>query len=96
MASETLMPSQNTRDAAPPTETEQQRIQASPSSAAGPPTAIDTSLQQAFIPSGDGNGVRADQIKKPSEVNRDDPNIDVVELPPHSPTFKEQVYGQFP
>lgn len=43
----------------------------------------------------DGDEVRAEQIKKPSEVNRDDPSINVVELPPRSPTFKEQVYGPF-
>lgn len=36
----------------------------------------------------------ADQIKKPSEVHQDDPTIKVVEPSPHSPTFKEQVYGQ--
>ena len=46
------------------------------------------------MPPSDGKNVPADQIKKPSEVNRDDPNINVVELPPQSPTFKERVYGQ--
>lgn len=40
--------------------------------------------------------VPADQIRRPEEVDRDDPNIRVVELP--SPperklSFKEQVYG---
>lgn len=46
------------------------------------------------MPPGDGGReVRAEQIKKPSEVNQDDPNANAVEVPPHSPTFKEQVYG---
>ena len=50
MASET--PSQDTRDVVPPTEAEQQPIQASPSSSspAGPPTqaGTDTSLQDGM------------------------------------------------
>ncbi|KAF8555748.1 hypothetical protein OG21DRAFT_823742 [Imleria badia] len=92
MASETT--SQETRDVAPPAETEQQHIQASPSSPVGPPTGIDTSFQHAAsTPPDDGDEVPAERIKKPSEVNRDDPNVNVVELPPRSPTFKEQVYG---
>ncbi|KAI9573659.1 hypothetical protein HD554DRAFT_2310811 [Boletus coccyginus] len=89
----TTMSSQNNPDVVPPAGTEQQRVQAPPSSLAGPPTGTGNPPQQASFPPGNGNEVRAEQIKKPSEVNRDDPNINVVELPPHNPTFKEQAYG---
>ncbi|KAF8442989.1 hypothetical protein L210DRAFT_1058753 [Boletus edulis BED1] len=75
----------------PPAGTDsEQRLQASASS---PVTGIDTSPQQASAPPDAGSEIRAEQIKKPSEVNQADPDVNVVELPPRSPTFKEQVYG---
>ncbi|KAG6377030.1 hypothetical protein JVT61DRAFT_1078 [Boletus reticuloceps] len=78
----------------PPAETDsEQRLQASASSPVVPPTGIDTSPQQASAPPDDGSEIRAEQIKKPSEVNQADPDVNVVELPPRSPTFKEQVFG---
>lgn len=59
-----------------------------PSHIAGPKS------QQAATGPGSGNEVPVDQIRKPEEVNRDDPNIRVVELPPQrKPSFKEKVYG---
>ncbi|KAG2124250.1 uncharacterized protein EDB93DRAFT_1258884 [Suillus bovinus] len=60
------------------------------------PTKIDTAPQQASTSPGDGTHIPADQIRKPSEVDRNDPNINVVEIPAEikrSPTFKEQVFG---
>ncbi|KAF9220889.1 hypothetical protein BS17DRAFT_713041 [Gyrodon lividus] len=66
-----------------------------PPSTVAHPTTVDTVPQQASTSPGDGGEVRADQIKKSSDVNRNDPNINVVELPPRSPTFKEQVYGTY-
>ncbi|KAG9315844.1 hypothetical protein JVU11DRAFT_3493 [Chiua virens] len=87
MASETIS-SENVRNVVPSIDTEQR--QASASFTTNP--ASTSPQQRASIPS-DVRAIPADQIKKPSEVNRDDPNINVVELPPHSPTFKEQIYG---
>ncbi|KAN0087510.1 hypothetical protein V8E55_006131 [Tylopilus felleus] len=92
---------ETTPDAVPPAETEQQGIQPSPSAPIDPPpqAVINAStLQQEpteSAPPHDGDEVRAEQIKKPSEVTQDDPNINVVGPPPQpeSPTFKEQVYG---
>ncbi|KIJ62550.1 hypothetical protein HYDPIDRAFT_41702 [Hydnomerulius pinastri MD-312] len=75
---------------------EHQRTQAMPPSTVAEPTTVDTATQQASTSPGGGGEVRADQIRKPSEVNRDDPNINVVVLPPDSapkPSFKEQVFG---
>ncbi|KAI6016250.1 hypothetical protein EDC04DRAFT_545539 [Pisolithus marmoratus] len=61
-----------------------------PSHVAGP-TTVTTAPQQG---PGSGYEVPLDQIRKPEEVNRDDPNIRVVELPPRrEPSFKEKVYG---
>jgi hypothetical protein len=45
----------------------------------------------------DGAHIPADQIRNPSEVDRNDPNINVVEIPAEkkqSPSFKEQVFGE--
>ncbi|KAG2151463.1 hypothetical protein DEU56DRAFT_908311 [Suillus clintonianus] len=60
------------------------------------PTKVDTAPQQASTSPGDGSHIPADQIRDPSEVDRNDPNINVVEIPgeklPH-PSFKEQVFG---
>lgn len=43
-----------------------------------------------------GHGIPADQIYRPEEVNRDDPNIRVVELPPpQEPSFKEKMHGMY-
>ncbi|KAG0703752.1 hypothetical protein DFH29DRAFT_914866, partial [Suillus ampliporus] len=61
------------------------------------PTRINTLPQQAATSSGDGAHIPADQIRLPSEVDRNDPNINVVELPTEkkqSPSFKEQVFGE--
>ncbi|KAF9242651.1 hypothetical protein BU15DRAFT_72764 [Melanogaster broomeanus] len=74
-------------------EPEQRHTQAMPPSTVVHPTTVDTARQQASTFPGDGGEVRADQVRKPSEVVRDDPNINVVELPPQNPTFREQVYG---
>lgn len=46
----------------------------------------------------DGAHIPADQIRNPSEVDRNDPNINVVEIPAEkkqSPSFKEQVFGEY-
>lgn len=38
-------------------------------------------------------------VEPPAETEQqrvqDDPNVTVVEMPAHSPNFKEKVYGQF-
>ncbi|KIK92963.1 hypothetical protein PAXRUDRAFT_829478 [Paxillus rubicundulus Ve08.2h10] len=84
--------SSTTESSVPPivSASEQQRAQViEPTSAASHPTPVDKAPTSPV----DVKKIPADQIKKPSEVNRDDPNINVVELPPKSPTFKEQVYG---
>ncbi|KAG1825003.1 hypothetical protein EV424DRAFT_712475 [Suillus variegatus] len=60
------------------------------------PTKVDTAPQQASTSPGDGAHIPADQIRNPSEVDYNDPNINVVEVPAEkkrSPTFKEQVFG---
>ncbi|KAI5981700.1 hypothetical protein EDD15DRAFT_2379118 [Pisolithus albus] len=52
------------------------------------------SINEAATAPASGNEVPVDQIRKPEEVDRDDPNIRVVELPPQrDPPFKEKVYG---
>jgi hypothetical protein len=46
---------------------------------------------------GDGAHIPADQIRDPSEVDRNDPNINVVEIPAEKkppPSFKQQVFGE--
>jgi len=45
---------------------------------------------------GDGSQIPADQIRHPSEVDRNDPNINIVEVPVDTkkPSFKEQVFGE--
>ncbi|KAI6113409.1 hypothetical protein EDD16DRAFT_1709516 [Pisolithus croceorrhizus] len=61
-----------------------------PSHFAGPTTATAAPQQGP----GSGNEVPVNQIRKPKEVNRDDPNIRIVDLPPQrKPSFKEKVYG---
>lgn len=43
---------------------------------------------------GPGHEIPADKIYRPEDVNRDDPNINVIELPPQKkPSFKEQILG---
>ncbi|KAI6151383.1 hypothetical protein EDD17DRAFT_1636727 [Pisolithus thermaeus] len=62
-----------------------------PSHFAGPTTAT-AAPQQAATGPGSGNEVPVNQIRKPKEVNRDDPNIRIVDLPPQrKPSFKEKV-----
>ncbi|EGN98536.1 hypothetical protein SERLA73DRAFT_139032 [Serpula lacrymans var. lacrymans S7.3] len=59
-----------------------------------PPTVVDTLPQQASTSPGDGSEVQAKpDIRKPSEVDMDDPNINVVVLPAEKPSFKQQVFG---
>ncbi|KAG1790312.1 uncharacterized protein HD556DRAFT_1392715 [Suillus plorans] len=61
------------------------------------PTKVNTAPQQASTSPGDGAHIPADQIRDPSEVDYNDPNINVVEVPAEkkrSPTFKEQVFGE--
>ncbi|KAL4064167.1 hypothetical protein V8B97DRAFT_1331107 [Scleroderma yunnanense] len=42
-----------------------------------------------------GSEIPADQIYRPEEVNRDDPNIHIIELPPQKKlSFKEQMHGE--
>ncbi|KAF8843372.1 hypothetical protein BDN67DRAFT_964468 [Paxillus ammoniavirescens] len=82
-----------TESSAPPavSEPEPQHAQVTePPLAVGHSTPADKPASTSPI---DVKNIPAEQIKKPSEVNRDDPNINVVELPPKSPTFKEKVYG---
>jgi hypothetical protein len=45
---------------------------------------------------GDGSKIPADQIRRSSEVDRNDPNLNVVEVPGDSkkPSFKEKVFGE--
>ncbi|KIO05413.1 hypothetical protein M404DRAFT_25541 [Pisolithus tinctorius Marx 270] len=51
-------------------------------------------INEAAAGPGSGHEVPLDQIRKPEEVDWDDPNIRVVELPPQrKPSFKERVYG---
>ncbi|KAG1780523.1 hypothetical protein EV702DRAFT_724748 [Suillus placidus] len=60
------------------------------------PTKANTAPQQASTSTDDGTHIPADQIRNPSEVDRNDPNIKVVEIPAEktrSPSFKEQVFG---
>ncbi|KAG1882679.1 hypothetical protein F4604DRAFT_1678190 [Suillus subluteus] len=60
------------------------------------PTKVNTAPQQASTSPGDGAHIPADQIRDPSEVDRNDPNINVVEIPAEkkkSPSFKDQVFG---
>ncbi|KAG2362949.1 hypothetical protein BDR07DRAFT_1330897 [Suillus spraguei] len=60
------------------------------------PTRVNTAPQQAATSPGDGTHIPADQIRHPSEVDRNDPNINVVEIPAEKkppPSFKEQVFG---
>ncbi|KAG1742304.1 uncharacterized protein EDB91DRAFT_305869 [Suillus paluster] len=57
---------------------------------------VNTAPQQASTSPGDGGRIPADQIRLPSEVDRNDPNINVVELPAEKKqplSFKEQVFG---
>lgn len=49
---------------------------------------------QRASPPGLENGIPADQIYRPEDVNRDDPNIHIIDLPPQKkPSFKEQILG---
>ncbi|OAX44343.1 hypothetical protein K503DRAFT_852753 [Rhizopogon vinicolor AM-OR11-026] len=59
------------------------------------PTRVNSAPQQASTSPGDGSKIPADQIHHPSEVDPNDPNLNVVEVPGDSkkPTFKEQVFG---
>ncbi|KAG1901327.1 uncharacterized protein F5891DRAFT_1028895, partial [Suillus fuscotomentosus] len=55
-----------------------------------------TAPQQASTSPGDGAHIPA-EIRNPSEVDYNDPNINVVEVPAEkkrSPTFKEQTFGK--
>lgn len=73
--------------------TGEKQVPQPPSHVAGP-TTVTSAPQQAATAPGSGNEVPVDQIRKPEEVDRDDPNIRVVELPPQrDPPFKEKVYG---
>ncbi|KAG2125554.1 hypothetical protein BD769DRAFT_826604 [Suillus cothurnatus] len=61
------------------------------------PTKVNTAPQQASTSPGDGAHIPADQIRDPSEVDRNDPNINVVEIPAEKkppPSFKQQVFGE--
>lgn len=50
-------------------------------------------LKSSTVP-GPGHEIPADKIYRPEDVNRDDPNINVIELPPQKkPSFKEQILG---
>ncbi|KAJ8593932.1 hypothetical protein M405DRAFT_809957 [Rhizopogon salebrosus TDB-379] len=59
------------------------------------PTRVNTAPQQASTSPGDGSHIPAQQIRQPSEVDPNDPNINIVEVPGDSkkPSFKEQVFG---
>lgn len=73
--------------------TGEKQVPQPPSHVAGP-TTVTSAPQQAATAPASGNEVPVDQIRKPEEVDRDDPNIRVVELPPQrDPPFKEKVYG---
>ncbi|KAG2137643.1 hypothetical protein BD769DRAFT_1773546 [Suillus cothurnatus] len=60
------------------------------------PTKVNTAPQQASTSPGHGAHISPDQIRDPSEVDRNDPNINVVEIPAEKkppPSFKQQVFG---
>ncbi|KAH7885432.1 hypothetical protein F5I97DRAFT_1928810 [Phlebopus sp. FC_14] len=88
-------PQQNATETGAPVVGHQSELsgQAIPPSKVVEPTRVDDASQQASTSPGDGGEVRADQIRKSSEVNRDDPNVNVVEVPQRKPSFKEKVYG---
>ncbi|EIW74663.1 hypothetical protein CONPUDRAFT_77936 [Coniophora puteana RWD-64-598 SS2] len=70
---------------------------AQPPSTVAQPTRVDSVPQQGSTMPGDGSEVhdKSSVVRDPAEAEKlkNDPNVNVVEVPGEKPSFKDQVFG---